>query len=52
MGTRDQANKICKHLNNRTDLRARTVLLEDTGNAVIGCEVSRGIVYRGLGFGE
>ncbi|XP_063688136.1 formimidoyltransferase-cyclodeaminase-like isoform X2 [Bolinopsis microptera] len=39
MGTRDQANKICKHLNNRTDLRAKTVLLEDSGNAVIGCEI-------------
>ena len=39
MGTRDQANKICKHLSERTDLRARTVLLDDAETTVIGCEV-------------
>ena len=44
MGTRDQANKICKYLNNRPDLRAKTVLLEDNGNAVIGCEVRMRVV--------
>lgn len=39
MGTRDQANKICKHLSERSDLRARTVLLDDAETTVIGCEI-------------
>ena len=40
LGTRDQANKISKHLNtNNADLRAQAVVLEEGGNAVISCEV-------------
>jgi len=40
LGTRDQANKISKHLNtNNPDLRAQAVVLEEGGNAVISCEI-------------
>eukprot|EP00116_Pleurobrachia_bachei_P004147 sb/3464409/ len=39
IGTKEQAGKICKSLNNRTDIKARPVVLDDSGSVIISCEI-------------